>query len=113
MEINGCKSFQLYECCYPCCGCICLQFCVYASSRIIQALGASGQLPSVFLWPRKRRTRSSLGFFRPLFHFSSFFTWFCICMSQIRFRMALKAQGRSNDEIAYKSILGVYGGILG
>ncbi|CAI4782774.1 BAH_G0052110.mRNA.1.CDS.1 [Saccharomyces cerevisiae] len=27
--------------------------------------------------------------------------------------MALKAQGRSNDEIADKSILGVYGGILG
>ena len=34
-------------------------------------------------------------------------------MSQVRFRMALKAQGRSKNEIAYKSMLGVYGGVLG
>lgn len=110
--------------------------CVYASSRIIQALGASGQLPSVCSYmDRKGRPLVGIGIsgafgllgflvaskkedevFTWLFalcSISSFFTWFCICMSQIRFRMALKAQGRSNDEIAYKSILGVYGGILG
>lgn len=44
---------------------------------------------------------------------SSFFTWFCICLSQVRFRMALRAEGRSKDDIAFKSMLGVYGGILG
>ncbi|CAI6669334.1 CKB_HP2_G0040810.mRNA.1.CDS.1 [Saccharomyces cerevisiae] len=110
--------------------------CVYASSRLIQALGASGQLPSVCSYmDRKGRPLVGIGIsgafgllgflvaskkedevFTWLFalcSISSFFTWFCICMSQIRFRMALKAQGRSNDEIAYKSILGVYGGILG
>ncbi|CAI4918587.1 ATV_HP_G0081320.mRNA.1.CDS.1 [Saccharomyces cerevisiae] len=110
--------------------------CVYASSRLMQALGASGQLPSVCSYmDRKGRPLVGIGIsgafgllgflvaskkedevFTWLFalcSISSFFTWFCICMSQIRFRMALKAQGRSNDEIAYKSILGVYGGILG
>ncbi|CAI4782726.1 BAH_G0052100.mRNA.1.CDS.1 [Saccharomyces cerevisiae] len=71
--------------------------CVYASSRLIQALGASGQLPSAsgwqlgssgafgllgFLVASKRRTRSSTWLFA-LCSISSFFTWFCICMSQI------------------------------
>lgn len=110
--------------------------CVYASSRVIQALGASGQLPSVCGYiDRKGRPLGGiaicgvfglLGFlvasdkegevFTWLFalcSISSFFTWFCICLSQIRFRMALRAQGRSKDDIAFKSMLGVYGGILG
>ncbi|CAI4802234.1 CAS_1a_G0052910.mRNA.1.CDS.1 [Saccharomyces cerevisiae] len=72
--------------------------CVYASSRLIQALGASGQLPSVCSYmDRKGRPLVGIG----------------ISGAFGLFRMALKAQGRSNDEIAYKSILGVYGGILG
>nr|CAI6590474.1 CIC_HP1_G0040610.mRNA.1.CDS.1 [Saccharomyces cerevisiae] len=103
--------------------------CVYASSRIIQALGASGQLPSVCSYmDRKGRPLVGIGIsgafgllgflvaskkedevFTWLFalcSISSFFTWFCICMSQIRFRMAMKAQGRSNDEIALQSHTG-------
>lgn len=110
--------------------------CVYASSRIIQALGASGQLPSACAYiDRKGRPLVGiaicgvfglLGFliacdkegevFTWLFalcSISSFFTWFCICFSHLRFRMALRAQGRNTDEIAFKSMLGVYGGIVG
>lgn len=110
--------------------------CVYASSRVIQALGACGQLPRVCGYiDRKGRPLVGIGIcgifgllgflvasdkegdvFTWLFalcSISSFFTWFCICFSQVRFRMALKAQGRTTDEIGHKSMLGVYGGILG
>lgn len=110
--------------------------CVYASSRIIQALGASGQLPKFFGYmDRNGRPLVGIGIcgifgllgflvasseqetvFTWLFalcSISSFFTWFCICFSLVRFRMAMKVQKRSTDLIAYKSMLGVYGGILG
>lgn len=110
--------------------------CVYASSRVIQALGACGQLPRACGYIDKKGRPlvgiaicgvfGLLGFlvacdkqddvFTWLFalcSISSFFTWFCICVSQVRFRLALRAQGRSTDEIAHKSMLGIYGGILG
>lgn len=110
--------------------------CVYASSRIIQALGAAGQLPKACSFIDKKGRPlvgiaisgvfGLLGFlvacdkegevFTWLFalcSISSFFTWFCICLSQVRFRMALRAQGRPKSDIAYKSMLGVYGGIVG
>mgnify|MGYP003365386792 CR=1 FL=1 len=110
--------------------------CVYASSRVIQALGASGQLPSICGYiDKKGRPLVGIGIcgifgllgflvasdnegtvFTWLFalcSISSFFTWFCICFSQVRYRIALRRQGRSTDEIAYKSMLGIYGGILG
>lgn len=110
--------------------------CVYASSRIIQALGAAGQLPKACSFIDKKGRPlvgiaisgvfGLLGFlvacdkegevFTWLFalcSISSFFTWFCICLSQVRFRMALRAQGRPKSDIAYKSMLGIYGGIVG
>lgn len=110
--------------------------CVYAASRIIQSLGASGQLPKICGYIDRRGRPlvgiaicgifGLLGFlvasseqssvFTWLFalcSISPFFTWFCICYAQIRFRIALKYQGKSTDQIAFKSILGVYGGILG
>ncbi|KAH3678916.1 hypothetical protein WICPIJ_008780 [Wickerhamomyces pijperi] len=40
-------------------------------------------------------------------------TWSSICLSHIRFRMAMKAQGRSLDELAFVSRSGVYGSIFG
>lgn len=110
--------------------------CVYASSRVIQALGVAGQLPSVCAFIDKKGRPlvgiaisgvfGLLGFlvasdkendvFTWLFalcSISSFFTWFCICLSQVRFRLALRAQGRPKADIAYKSMLGIYGGLLG
>lgn len=44
---------------------------------------------------------------------SSFFTWATICFTHIRFRMALKAQGRSVSELAFVSPLGLFGSYSG
>ncbi|ODV86342.1 hypothetical protein CANARDRAFT_6825 [[Candida] arabinofermentans NRRL YB-2248] len=44
---------------------------------------------------------------------SSIFTWGSICFSHIRFRMALKYQGRSTDELPFTSVCGIYGSYLG
>ncbi|CCF59036.1 hypothetical protein KAFR_0F04410 [Kazachstania africana CBS 2517] len=110
--------------------------CVYASSRIIQALGAMNQLPSICGYIDRRgrplvgiaicglfgllgflvAAENEAAIFTWLYSLTSvayFVTWFSICWCQVRFRMALKRQGRSNDEIAYKSMLGIYGGYVG
>lgn len=44
---------------------------------------------------------------------SSLFTWLSICVAHIRFRAALKFQGRDTNELAYKSQTGVIGSYLG
>ncbi|ODV82922.1 hypothetical protein CANARDRAFT_30484 [[Candida] arabinofermentans NRRL YB-2248] len=110
--------------------------CVYASSRVIQSLAVTGDLPEIFAYvDLKGRPLMGiliscifglLGFlvastnqdtvFTWLFalcSIASFFTWFCICFAQVRFRWALKAQGRSTNELAYCSQLGAFGGYLG
>lgn len=109
---------------------------VYASSRLLQALGAAGQLPKVcgymdrkgrplvgiaisaafgllgFLVATHRQSEVFTWMFA-LCSVASFVTWFCICFAHVRFRLAMKARKRSKDHIAYKSMLGIYGGILG
>jgi amino acid transporter len=110
--------------------------CVFASSRVIQALGASGQLPQIFAYiDHEGRPLVGilvaaliglLGFlvasadqdtvFTWLFSLcsiSSFFTWMSICIAHIRFRLALKKQGRSTEELGYTATMGIYGSILG
>lgn len=110
--------------------------CVYASSRLIQGLATAGQLPKICGY-MDRNGRPLVGMaitgvfgllgflvaskdqgivFTWLFALCSisfFTTWFCICFCQVRFRMAMKAQNRSKDDIVYKSPLGIWGGILG
>ncbi|CAL9731774.1 general amino-acid permease Gap1p [Monosporozyma unispora] len=44
---------------------------------------------------------------------SSLFTWGAICICHIRFRAALKAQGRTTDELPFVSPAGVYGSYWG
>lgn len=44
---------------------------------------------------------------------SSICTWAVICLSHIRFRRAMTVQGRSLDELRFKSICGVTGSYLG
>lgn len=44
---------------------------------------------------------------------AAFFTWIAICFTHIRFRLALRAQGRSTDEIIFESPTGIYGSITG
>ncbi|QID84471.1 S-methylmethionine permease mmp1 [Saccharomyces pastorianus] len=110
--------------------------CVYASSRLIQGLATAGQLPKICGY-MDRNGRPLVGMaicgafgllgflvvskdqgtvFTWLFALCSisfFTTWFCICFCQIRFRMAMKAQGKSDDDIIYKSPLGICGGVVG
>ncbi|CEP64501.1 amino acid permease LALA0_S12e00232g [Lachancea lanzarotensis] len=109
---------------------------VYASSRIIQALGACGQLPRACAYVDKKGRPlvgiavcgafGLLGFiassesqdkvFTWLFALCSiaiFFTWLCISAAHVRYRMALRAHGRSTSEIVNKSLFGIYGAILG
>lgn len=44
---------------------------------------------------------------------SGIFTWFSICVCHIRFRRAMKVQGRSLDELPFKAALGVWGSAYG
>ncbi len=44
---------------------------------------------------------------------SSICTWAVICLSHIRFRRAMQVQGRSLDELRFKSLCGVTGSYLG
>ncbi|CAM9016008.1 unnamed protein product [Wickerhamomyces anomalus] len=110
--------------------------CVYASSRVIQSLGASGQLPSIFAYIDNEgrplvgiivsaligllcfvvaSSKQSIVFtwLFSLCSISAFFTWFSICLSHIRFRLALYKQGRNTEELGYKATLGIYGSIIG
>lgn len=110
--------------------------CVYASSRVIQSLGASGQLPQICAYI-DNEGRPLVGIiisaivgllcfvvassnegtvFTWLFSLcsiSSFFTWFSICLSHIRFRWALWKQGRSKEELGYQAALGIFGSFAG
>lgn len=111
--------------------------CVYASSRVIQSLGAAGQLPQIFAYiDREGRPLTGiavsfvfglLGFlvassdedtvfdwFFALCSISSFFTWGCICLSHIRFRWAMYKRHRSVEkELTFRANFGIYGSIFG
>lgn len=42
---------------------------------------------------------------------STLFTWFSINLSHIRFRLAMKKQGRSLDELPYRALTGFWGSV--
>lgn len=44
---------------------------------------------------------------------SSIFTWGSICFTYFRFRMALKAQGRTIDELSFTSLADVWISVSG
>ncbi|KAG0676006.1 glyceraldehyde-3-phosphate dehydrogenase 1, partial [Pichia californica] len=44
---------------------------------------------------------------------SSIFTWGSICFTHVRFRRALKVQGRDTNELTFTAMSGVYGSIWG
>ncbi|CAN3364728.1 general amino-acid permease Gap2p [Diutina catenulata] len=109
---------------------------VYAASRTLCALAACGQAPS-FLGYIDKRGRPlyavlvQLGFgllcflaaskkqgevfdwMLALSGLSSIFTWGSINACLLRFRLALRAQGRSTDELTWVSQAGFIGGIIG
>lgn len=110
--------------------------CSFASTRTMQALGATGMGPR-FLTKIDRKGRpvfcviiqllfGLLAFvseapnggtvFTWLLAFSglsNFFIWGSICLSHIRFRYAWKLQGHSLDELPFKAGFGVVGSYVG
>ncbi|KAK6463705.1 general amino acid permease [Scheffersomyces coipomensis] len=109
---------------------------VYASSRTLAALAVSGQAPKILGYIDKEGrpifgillqctfgllcfiTASNdsgtvFDWLLALSGLSSLFTWGSINMCLLRFRRALYVQGRTTDEVAFVSQVGVYGAIYG
>ncbi|KAG7194690.1 S-adenosylmethionine permease gap4 [Scheffersomyces spartinae] len=109
---------------------------VYGCSRSLASMAAQGLLPSWFGYiDRKGRPLVSIGFisafgllgflvdstkesvvFTWLFALCSvatFIIWGTVCVVHIRWRAALKAQGRSTDEIIFVSPMGLFGSYSG
>lgn len=111
---------------------------VYGASRTLAALADQGQAPKILSYiDRKGRPLvsiivcSSFGFLayivaagtdkrKQAFNWmlaisglSSIFTWGSICLCHVRFRTAWKAQGRTLDELAFRSQAGVIGSWIG
>lgn len=109
---------------------------IYAASRSLSALSDQGFLPKCFSYI-DRMGRPLVGilvtslfaliafvaesdkegevfdWLLALSGLSALFTWASICLCHIRFRKALSVQGRSTDELAFASPIGVYGSIWG
>ena len=105
---------------------------VFATSRTLTTLSDQGFIPKIFGYIDKKG-RPLVGIFTALLFgllgflaasskqaevfswlmalsgLSSIFTWMSICLVHIRFRNALKAKGRSTDELVFKSMSGVWG----
>lgn len=107
---------------------------VYGCSRTIQSLGAQGLGPKFLNYvDRKGRPLAGLlvsAVFGLLCFLSAYdnqgevfawllsvsglatiFSWFNICLCHLRFRMALRVQGRSTDELVFTAITGIWGSI--
>ncbi|KAG7194763.1 uncharacterized protein KQ657_004443 [Scheffersomyces spartinae] len=107
---------------------------VYGCSRTLVALSQQGMAPKILNYvDRKGRPTVAyiLVFFVGLLSFisaskkrevafewlmalsglSSLFTWFSICLSHYRFRLAMKHQGRSLGELPYLALTGTWGSI--
>lgn len=108
---------------------------VYAASRTITSLAIKGAAPKPFCYiDRKGRPLWSLVFvltfallcfvcasdkyndvFNWLYAFAQLaflFAWASVCFCHLRFRYALKIQGRSTSELIYTSPLGIWGSML-
>ncbi|KAI4110185.1 MAG: hypothetical protein L6R37_000078 [Teloschistes peruensis] len=109
---------------------------VYGSSRTLCALAEQGQAPQFLAYiDRRGRPLKAIGvasvigllaflaaseretdvfiWLQALSGLSSIFTWGSICLAHIRFRRAWRLQGRSLNELAYRSQAGVVGSWIG
>lgn len=109
---------------------------VFGSSRTLAALAAAGMAPKAFNYIDKRgrplvgiitqmifgllcfiaassKEGEAFNWMLALSGLSSLFTWGSICLSHIRFRAGLKSQGRTTDEIAFTSQVGLVGSYIG
>ena len=110
--------------------------CTYASTRTFQALAANNMAPKFLAYIDKQGRPLSAIALQLLFGMlafineaasgatvftwllsiaglSNFFVWGSICLAHIRFRQGWKAQGRSLDEIPWRSELGIVGSYVG
>ncbi|AJU73742.1 Gnp1p [Saccharomyces cerevisiae YJM689] len=104
----------------------------YTSSRILMSLAKQGNAPKCFDYIDREGRPAAAMLVSALFGVIAFcasskkeedvftwllaisglsqlFTWITICLSHIRFRRAMKVQGRSLGEVGYKSQVGVWG----
>ncbi|CCC68874.1 hypothetical protein NCAS_0B07900 [Naumovozyma castellii] len=109
---------------------------IFACSRTIAALSDQGFLPKVFGYidrsgrplvgiaitstfgllafvAASKKEGEVFNWLLALSGLSSLFTWGGICLCHIRFRMALKAQGRDTNELTFVSPAGVAGSYWG
>lgn len=109
---------------------------VYGCSRTLASLASQGFAPKIFAYvDRSGRPLVCIGitctfgllcflsasskqqevfdWLMALTGLSLIFTWGSVCLCHIRFRAALKKQGRSTDEIAFTSQVGVIGSWIG
>lgn len=109
---------------------------VYGSSRTLAALAEQGQAPQFLAYiDRKGRPLKAIGvaaavgflaylaatskendvfiWLQALSGLSSIFTWGSICLAHIRFRRAWRIQGRSLNELAFRSQAGIIGSWIG
>ncbi|CDR39232.1 CYFA0S03e01134g1_1 [Cyberlindnera fabianii] len=68
---------------------------------LLSFIAASDKQSEVFLW------------LSALSGLSTIFAWMAICLSHIRFRRALAAQGRDTNELTYVAQFGVWGSVYG
>jgi amino acid transporter len=110
--------------------------CTYASTRTVQALAMDGSGPKFMAYVDKRGRPLGPVIVQMLFGFIAYiqfassgltvFNWllsigslsatlmyFSINLAHVRFRQAFKIQGRSTDDIPWKSPLGTAGSIVG
>lgn len=104
----------------------------YSSSRLLLSLSQQGYAPSIFNYIDRAGRPCIAMIISSLFAVIAFcaassketevftwllaisglsqlFTWFAICISHVRFRRAMKVQGRSLGEVGFKSQVGVWG----
>lgn len=109
---------------------------VYATTRTFAALAAQGQAPKqlgyidrmgrpvvalaitlffglIAFIAGSSRESDVFNWLMALSGLSCIFTWATICLCHIRFRMALKAQGRKTSGLLFKAPLGVAGSVVG
>lgn len=110
--------------------------CVYATLRTLTALAEQGLAPKIIGYVDRagrplvaititnifgliafvaasNRQAEVFDWLLAISALSLIFTWMSICIAHMRFRRALKVQGRTPDELAFKAPTGVFGSLVG
>ncbi|KAL8283977.1 hypothetical protein RQP46_005090 [Phenoliferia psychrophenolica] len=79
--------------------------CFYASTRMLLSLAKGGNAPSILGFVTSRGVPVPALLFTNVTGISALLTWISICIINIRFRMAFKAQGRSISDLPFRAPL--------